>query len=81
MRITPDGAIRTIGGPWKYQSVFAWQTEGGEPWDRSAWRTLEIVALVVLENMMPNAIRPPGDAGAADNGLEIHIPPPSQWFK
>ena len=32
------------------------QTEGGEPWDRSAWRTLEIVALVVLENMMPTAI-------------------------
>ncbi len=81
VRIGPDGAVRTVGGPWKYQSVFVWQTEGGEAWDKSAWRTLEIVALVVLENMMPTAIRPPGDAGAADKGLDIHIPPPSQWFK
>jgi len=81
VRIGSDGAVRTVGGPWKYQSVFVWQTEGGEPWDKSAWRTLEIVALVVLENMMPTAIRPPGDAGAADKGLDIHIPPPSQWFK
>jgi hypothetical protein len=81
VRIGPDGAVRTVGGPWKYQSVFVWQTEGGEPWDKSAWRTLEMVALVVLENMLPTAIRPPGDAGAADKGLDIHIPPPSQWFK
>ncbi len=81
VRIGPDGAVRTIGGAWKYQSVFVWQSEGGEPWDKSAWRTLEIVALVVLENMMPTAIRPAGDAGAADKGLDIHIPPPSQWFK
>jgi hypothetical protein len=83
VRIGPDGAVRTVGGAWKYQAVFAWQTEGGEPWDKSAWRTLEIVALVVIENMLPGAIRQ-GDAGAAggpDKGLDIHIPPPSQWFK
>jgi hypothetical protein len=79
VRIGPDGAVRTVGGAWKYQSVFAWQTESGEVWDKSAWRTLEIVALVVIENMLPSAIRQ-GDAGA-DKGLDIHIPPPSQWFK
>jgi hypothetical protein len=82
VRIGADGAVRTVGGAWKYQSVFSWQTEGGEAWDRSAWRTLEIVALVVIENMLPSAIRgrDAGDAGA-DKGLDIHIPPPSQWFK
>lgn len=79
VRIDPDGSVRTVGGAWKYQSVFAWSPEGGGTWDKSAWRTLEIVALVVIENMLPSAI-PHGDAGT-DKGLDIHIPPPSQWFK
>jgi hypothetical protein len=81
VRIDPDGSVRTVGGPWKYQSVFLWTPDGGGTWDKGAWRTLEIVALVVIENMLPSAI-PHGDAGAApDKGLDIHIPPPSQWFK
>jgi len=81
VRIEPDGSVRTVGGAWKYQSVFVWTPEGGGTWDKSAWRTLEIVALVVIENMLPSAI-PHGDAGAdSDKGLDIHIPPPSQWFK
>jgi len=89
VRIGPDGGVRAIGGEWRYQSVFSWKTESGDPWDKSAWRTLEIVALVVIENMLPTALRPAGtgaaDAGAGgagkDKGLDIHIPPPSQWFK
>jgi hypothetical protein len=81
VRIDPDGSVRTVGGAWKYQSVFVWAPDGGGTWDKSAWRTLEIVALVVIENMLPSAI-PHGDAGAdSDKGLDIHIPPPSQWFK
>ena len=87
VRIGPDGGVRAIGGDWRYQSVFSWKPEGADPWDKSAWRTLEIVALVVIENMLPTATRP-ADAGAAaagdsgkDKGLDIHIPPPSQWFK
>jgi hypothetical protein len=81
VRIDPDGNVRTVGGAWKYQSVFLWTPDGGATWDKSAWRTLEIVALVVIENMLPSAI-PHGAADAgADKGLDIHIPPPSQWFK
>jgi hypothetical protein len=86
VRIGPDGGVKAIGGEWRYQAVFSWKPESGDVWDKSAWRTLEIVALVVIENMMPAAIRA-GDAGASsgdsgkDKGLDIHIPPPSQWFK
>ena len=89
VRIGPDGGVRAIGGEWRYQSVFSWKTESGDPWDKSAWRTLEIVALVVIENMLPTAMRPAGtgaadgggDGAGKDKGLDIHIPPPSQWFK
>ena len=85
VRILPDGSIRAVNGAWRSLSVFAWTPDKGGPWDRHAWRTLAIVALVVIENMLPGAIRPdgdakPGDAGK-DKGLDIHIPPPSQWFK
>jgi hypothetical protein len=85
VRIQPDGSVRAVGGEWCYQSVFEWKPEGGDAWDKSAWRTLEIVALVIVENMLPSALRS-GDAGAGadggkDKGLDIHIPPPSQWFK
>ncbi len=88
VRIAPDGSVRAVGGSWRYASVFAWTSEGGAAWDRHAWRTLELVALVVLENMMPSALRAADEAGAStshgadkDKGHDIHIPPPSQWFK
>ena len=83
VRIEPDGSVRTIGGAWRYQSVFSWRPDSAGAWDRHAWRTLEIVALIVIENMLPAALRQ-GDAGAEsgpDKGLDLHIPPPSQWFK
>jgi hypothetical protein len=83
VRIFPDGTVRAVGGAWTYRSVFAWTPEAGGDWDDTGWRAVEIVALVVVENMLPSAIRP-ADGGAGDGGskaFELHIPPPSQWFK
>jgi hypothetical protein len=91
--IAPDGGVRGIGGDWQWRTVFAWTPDGGGGWNKSAWHTLEIVALVMLENMVPRALRSDaGDAGTHgqaasskdggdDKGLSIHIPPPSEWFK
>jgi len=84
VRILPDGSIRAVKGAWRSLSIFSWTTDKGDPWDKHAWRTLAIVALVVVENMLPAALRPDGDSKAdagKDKGLDIHIPPPSQWFK
>jgi hypothetical protein len=84
--IQPDGSVRGVGGEWHYQAAFAWTAEGGGTWDHKGWRTLEIVALIVLENMLPGAIRD-SDAketapdGGKNKGLTIRIPPPSEWFK
>jgi hypothetical protein len=95
-RILPDGGVRGVGGEWQYKSVLAWSPEGGGDWDKKAWRTLEIVALVMLENMLPQALRgdePASSASAShagkdadksadkNKGLTIRIPPPSEWFK
>jgi hypothetical protein len=94
-RIFPDGSVRGVGGEWQYKSVLAWSPEEGGEWDKKAWRTLEIVALVMLENMLPRALRgdesadtagaPHRDRNADKNaekkGLTIRIPPPSEWFK
>jgi hypothetical protein len=91
--IDADGSVRGIGGDWQYRSVFAWAPDVGGAWNKSAWHTLEIVALVMLENMLPRAVRSsPTDAGAAaqsgdakagqgDKVIDIRIPPPSEWFK
>jgi hypothetical protein len=82
--ILPDGRVRAVGGPWRYPSVVVWTTDGGGEWDKSAWRTLEIVSLVLVENMIPSAIRSPdGGTARSDGGRErgLDIPPPSEWFK
>lgn len=85
VRISPKGGVRALGGEWHYQDVFVWSVAGGGVWDKSAWRTLEIVALVLIENMLPQVITPKADAkdaaskGGKDKGL--YIPPPSEWFK
>ena len=91
--IDADGSVRGVGGDWQYRSVFVWAPDGGGVWNKSAWHTLEIVALVMLENMLPRAVRSsPTDGGAAaqsadgkaghgDKGFDIRIPPPSEWFK
>jgi hypothetical protein len=83
LKVDADGSVRAINGAWKYQSIFAWAPDGSAAWDKGGWRTLELVALVVVENMLPTALRPPGSGrdGGKDDGLDIHIPPPSQWFK
>jgi hypothetical protein len=83
VRISPEGGVRAMGGSWHYQDVMTFTQDGPGGWDTHAWRTLEIVALVVIENMLPQALRDtgaPGDAGAAKS-KGLYIPPPSEWFK
>jgi len=82
VRISPEGGVRAMGGSWHYQDVMTFSPEGPGRWDTHAWRTLEIVALVVIENMLPQALRDTssGDAGAAKS-KGLYIPPPSEWFK
>jgi hypothetical protein len=57
VRISPEGGVRGIGGPWHYQDVMVWTREGGS-WQGDGWRTVAIVSLIVIENLLPNAIRP-----------------------
>jgi hypothetical protein len=83
--IQPDGSVRGVGGEWHYKAPFAWVPEGGGTWDHKGWRTLEIVALVMLENMLPGAIR---EADAKDTSADagkskgrFWFPPPSEWFR
>jgi len=82
VRISPEGGVRAMGGSWRHQDVMTFTQDGPGRWDTHAWRTLEIVALVVIENMLPEALRdtPSGDAGAAKS-KGLYIPPPSEWFK
>ena len=49
VRIAPDGAVRAIGGAWRFPAVFRWTPDGGGDWDKTAWRALELVALVMIE--------------------------------
>ena len=84
VRLSPTGGVRTIGGAWRNQDVFVWAPEGGGAWDKTGWRTLAIVALVMIENMLPDALRPAervDDASAPEPRGGIYIPPPSEWFK
>jgi hypothetical protein len=84
VRLSPDGGVRGVGGEWAYRDVLSWTPDGGGAWDHHGWRTLAVVSLVLIENMLPQAIG--ADAHEAshagkDRGLTITIPPPSQWFK
>ncbi len=87
VRMTPAGGIRGLGGSWGWNDVFLWKVDEGRAWDKSGWRALEIVALVMLESMLPEAVgldpKRRGDAGDKDKdkGLKFNIPPPSEWFK
>ena len=56
VRIQPTGGVRAIGGKWRYQDVFTWSADGGA-WNQSGWRELAVVSLLVIENLMPEAIR------------------------
>jgi hypothetical protein len=82
VRISPDGGVRAMGGPWHHQDVLTFTPDGPGQWDQHAWRTLEIVALVVIENMLPQALHDT-DSSASDAGKSkgLYIPPPSEWFK
>jgi hypothetical protein len=87
VRISAKGGVRALGGEWRSQDVFVWSVAGGGVWDKAAWRTLAIVALVMIENMLPQAITPkaasasPKDSDASKKDKGLYIPPPSEWFK
>jgi hypothetical protein len=85
VRISTSGGVRGLGGAWSHQDVFVWSVDGGGEWDEKGWHTLAIVALVMLENMLPTALATAPDPktksapSSSHNG--IYIPPPSEWFK
>jgi len=86
VRLAPDGGVRGVGGEWSYRDVLSWTPDGSGAWDHHGWRTLAVVTLVLVENMLPRAIGAGANAHEApdagkDKGLRISIPPPSQWFK
>ena len=70
LRLSPDGGVRAIGGPYHYKDVMVWAgptatpydkpkagTEAAAPtWDRGAWRTVAIVSLLMIENLLPEAL-------------------------
>lgn len=82
VRISPDGGVRAMGGSWRHQDVMTFAPDGPGRWDQHAWRTLEIVALVVIENMLPQALHDSESSGSdAGKAKGLYIPPPSEWFK
>lgn len=82
VRISAEGGIRAMGGSWRHQDVMTFTQDGPGRWDTHAWRTLELVALVVIENMLPQALHD-SDSTTSDAGKSkgLYIPPPSEWFK
>ena len=68
LRLAPDGGVRAIGGPYHYKDVMTWtgptstpydKPKSGEApatWDRGAWRTVAIVSLLMVENLLPEAL-------------------------
>ena len=69
LRLSPDGGVRAIGGPYHYKDVMVWAgptstpydkpkaaTETAATWDRAAWRTVAIVSLLMVENLLPEAL-------------------------
>ncbi len=70
LRLAPDGGVRAIGGPYHYKDVMVWagavttstpydkpKGEAAAPsWDRTSWRTVAIVSLLMVENLLPEAL-------------------------
>ena len=67
LRVSPDGGVRAIGGPYHYKDVMVWSESGKTPydkkpgedqatWDRATWRTVAIVSLLMIENLLPDAL-------------------------
>ena len=59
VRVLADGGVRGIGGKWRYKEVMVWAPAHPDEarWDHSGWRAVAIVSLVVIENMLPDALR------------------------
>jgi hypothetical protein len=66
IRVMPNGGIRGVGGKWHYKDVFIWAMTDGGHWDGTGWRTVALVSLLVIENLLPEAI----GADAADAGAK-----------
>lgn len=59
VRVTPEGKVRALGGSVRYADVMVWIPEihgEGQKWDWEGWRTLSIVSLLVLENLLPETV-------------------------
>ncbi len=69
LRLSPDGGVRAIGGPHHYKDVMQWSGPAGSTpydkpkageaaptWDRASWRTVAIVSLLMIENLLPEAL-------------------------
>lgn len=59
VRISAEGRVRALGGPVRYSDVIVWKPETGmrgERWDMCGWRTLSIISLLVIENLLPDAV-------------------------
>jgi hypothetical protein len=69
LRLSPDGGVRAIGGPYHYKDVMVWATPTATPydkpkpageaaptWDRASWRAVLIVSLLMVENLLPEAL-------------------------
>jgi hypothetical protein len=59
VRVLPEGGVRGIGGKWRYKDVMVWSPVEADKqrWDHTGWRSVAIVSLVVIENMLPDALR------------------------
>ena len=59
VRVAPHGGVRGIGGKWRYRDVMVWAAVDADKqrWDYSGWRAVAIVSLIVIENMVPEALR------------------------
>ena len=59
VRLSPEGGVRAIGGRWHYQDVMQWSPDQGGAWDHTGWRTMAVVSLIVIENLLPDALNAP----------------------
>jgi hypothetical protein len=59
VRLLRDGGVRGVGGRWRYKDVMVWSPVevDKQRWDHTGWRGVLIVSLVVIENMLPDALR------------------------
>jgi hypothetical protein len=59
VRVLPEGGVRGIGGKWHYKEVMVWSPvePDKQRWDYSGWHSVAIVSLIVIENLLPDALR------------------------